>query len=135
MSSLARACYADADIYLLDDPLSAVDAHVGWHLLEHVLSRKTGLLASKTCILTTNNAKVLQCSDRVAVLVDGQLSELGTYRQLLDSNTSRLAAFLADPLVIDQNQHPGANKELHSQRNHPTTERLAQPLTTASHPG
>lgn len=44
--SLARAVYNDADIYILDDPLSAVDAHVGKHLFEHVLGPK-GLLQNK----------------------------------------------------------------------------------------
>uniref|UniRef100_A0A1I8FM76 ABC transporter domain-containing protein n=1 Tax=Macrostomum lignano TaxID=282301 RepID=A0A1I8FM76_9PLAT len=42
--SLARACYADKDIYLLDDPLSAVDVHVGKHIFERVISSETGLL-------------------------------------------------------------------------------------------
>ena len=45
--SLARAVYADADLYLLDDPLSAVDAHVGKHIFEEVLSGN-GLLGKKT---------------------------------------------------------------------------------------
>ena len=38
--SLARALYFDADILLLDDPLSAVDAHVGHHIFDHVISKK-----------------------------------------------------------------------------------------------
>lgn len=44
--SLARAVYSNADIYVLDDPLSAVDAHVGKYLFEHVLGPK-GLLQKK----------------------------------------------------------------------------------------
>jgi ABC-type multidrug transport system fused ATPase/permease subunit len=47
--SLARAVYADTDIYLLDDPLSAVDAHVGKHLFDKVLGPK-GLLKNKVNI-------------------------------------------------------------------------------------
>ena len=42
--SLARACYANADVYLLDDPLSAVDSHVGKHIFENVISSTDGLL-------------------------------------------------------------------------------------------
>ena len=47
--SLARALYSDADIYLLDDPLSAVDAHVGAHIFKHVIGSK-GLLCNKVKI-------------------------------------------------------------------------------------
>ncbi|KAF5402962.1 hypothetical protein PHET_03006 [Paragonimus heterotremus] len=97
--SLARACYADADVYLLDDPLSAVDAHVGMHLLNKVFSRSTGILASKTCILTTHSPKTLPFSDRVVLMVDGQISQHGTYRQLLQSRTSQLAEFLSDTVL------------------------------------
>ncbi|KER18276.1 hypothetical protein T265_16170, partial [Opisthorchis viverrini] len=92
---LARACYADADIYLLDDPLSAVDAHVGLHILNEVLSRSKGLLSTKTCILTTHSSKALAFSDRVGLLSDGQVVELGTYRQLVRSRHGRLNEFLS----------------------------------------
>ncbi|PIA13147.1 P-loop containing nucleoside triphosphate hydrolase protein, partial [Coemansia reversa NRRL 1564] len=51
--ALARAIYTDADIYVLDDILSAVDATVGRHIIENVLS-DTGLLAKKTRILVTH---------------------------------------------------------------------------------
>ena len=44
--SLARASYSDADIYLFDDPLSAVDAHVGKHIFDELLG-SNGLLKNK----------------------------------------------------------------------------------------
>lgn len=47
--SLARAVYNDADIYLLDDPLSAVDSHVGKHIFERVIGDR-GLLANKVTV-------------------------------------------------------------------------------------
>ncbi|KAF6767994.1 hypothetical protein AHF37_07865 [Paragonimus kellicotti] len=118
--SLARACYADADVYLLDDPLSAVDAHVGMHLLDKVFSRSTGILASKTCILTTHNPKTLQFSDRVVLMVDGQISEHGTYRQLLQSRTSQLAEFLSDTVLSQPTDRSG------SQPSHSDTQSVGQ---------
>ena len=48
--SLARAVYQDEDIYLLDDPLSAVDAHVGKHIFDHVISNN-GILKDKVSVL------------------------------------------------------------------------------------
>ncbi|ESP02032.1 hypothetical protein LOTGIDRAFT_111468, partial [Lottia gigantea] len=44
--SLARAVYNDADVYLMDDPLSAVDSHVGKHIFENVMGAN-GLLKDK----------------------------------------------------------------------------------------
>merc|ERR1712223_458613 len=51
--SLARASYSNADIYLLDDPLSAVDSHVGKHIFENVIG-PNGILSNKTRLLVTH---------------------------------------------------------------------------------
>ncbi|KAK4232106.1 ABC transporter type 1, transmembrane domain-containing protein [Podospora fimiseda] len=80
--ALARAVYARADIYLLDDVLSAVDSHVGRHIINNVLGPK-GLLASKTRILATNSIPVLVESDYICMLKEGEIAEKGTYRQLM----------------------------------------------------
>ena len=79
--TLARAVYARADIYLLDDVLSAVDQHVGRHLIDNVLGSK-GLLASKTRILATNSIPVLIEADFITLIRDGRVLEKGTYEQL-----------------------------------------------------
>ncbi|KAF5021710.1 hypothetical protein F66182_6267 [Fusarium sp. NRRL 66182] len=79
--SLARAVYARADIYLLDDVLSAVDSHVGRHIIDNVLGTR-GLLASKTRILATNAIAVLRQASYVTLLKDGEIVERGTYKQL-----------------------------------------------------
>jgi ATP-binding cassette, subfamily C (CFTR/MRP), member 1 len=80
--TLARAVYARADIYLLDDSLSAVDQHVGRHLIENVLG-PNGLLSGKTRILATNSIPVLMEADFICLLRDGKLIERGTYNQLM----------------------------------------------------
>ncbi|KAI9837542.1 MAG: hypothetical protein M1819_007193 [Sarea resinae] len=80
--TLARAVYARADVYLLDDCLSAVDQHVGRHLIENVFGPK-GLLAGKTRVLATNSIPVLLESDFVALIRDGRIVESGTYEQLM----------------------------------------------------
>ena len=54
--SLARAVYSAADTYLLDDPLSAVDSHVGKHIFQHVIGRQ-GVLAKKVIIERVKHLK------------------------------------------------------------------------------
>ncbi|XP_049455616.1 canalicular multispecific organic anion transporter 1 [Epinephelus fuscoguttatus] len=79
--SLARAAYSQADIYLLDDPLSAVDSHVGKHLFDEVIG-PNGLLKDKTRILVTHGVSFLPYVDEIVVLVDGVVSEVGSYSSL-----------------------------------------------------
>uniref|UniRef100_V5E5X8 Multidrug resistance-associated ABC transporter n=1 Tax=Kalmanozyma brasiliensis (strain GHG001) TaxID=1365824 RepID=V5E5X8_KALBG len=81
--ALARACYARADIYLLDDPLAAVDAHVGAHIFKHVIGPE-GLLRSKARILTLNSVSCLpQCDQIVSVRRGIILDERGTYDEVM----------------------------------------------------
>ncbi|KAM3862958.1 ATP-binding cassette sub-family C member 2 [Diretmus argenteus] len=85
--SLARAAYSQADIYLLDDPLSAVDSHVGNHLFDKVIG-PNGLLKHKTRILVTHGVSFLPYVDEIVVLVDGVVSEVGSYQSLLTSGAA-----------------------------------------------
>ena len=80
--SLARAVYARADVYLLDDVLSAVDQHVGRHIINNVLGDR-GLLGGKVRILATNAITVLKESDYIYMLRDRTILEKGTYQQLM----------------------------------------------------
>uniref|UniRef100_A0AAY4E1V3 Multidrug resistance-associated protein 4 n=1 Tax=Denticeps clupeoides TaxID=299321 RepID=A0AAY4E1V3_9TELE len=80
--SLARAVYQDTDIYLLDDPLSAVDAEVGRHLFEQCVC---GLLRNKPRILVTHQLQYLKAADQILVLKEGHMVARGTYTELLQS--------------------------------------------------
>lgn len=88
--NIARAAYSQADIYLLDDPLSAVDAHVGRHLIEECIC---GLMAGRTRILVTHQLHVLPHADRIFYMQEGKIVEEGTYQELIANggNFSRLA--------------------------------------------
>ncbi|XP_076819735.1 multidrug resistance-associated protein 1-like [Clavelina lepadiformis] len=83
--SIARAVYQDSDVYLFDDPLSAVDAHVGKNLFENVLG-PGGCLRRKTRLLVTNGISFLPQVDIIVVLVGGKISEIGHYDELLEKN-------------------------------------------------
>ncbi|CAH1274483.1 ABCC1 [Branchiostoma lanceolatum] len=83
--SLARAVYNDASIYYLDDPLSAVDTHVGKHIFDKVIG-PNGLLKGKTRVLVTHGISFLPQCDQITALVDGRIWLMGTYRQLLAQN-------------------------------------------------
>lgn len=81
--SLARAVYSDSDLYLLDDPLSAVDSHVGKHIFDEVISHE-GLLANKTRLLVTHGITYLPRTDHIIVLKNGKVSEQGSYQELVE---------------------------------------------------
>lgn len=80
--TLARAVYARADVYLLDDCLSAVDQHVGRHLIDNVFGPR-GLLSGKTRVLATNSIPVLMEADYICLIRDSKILEKGTYNQLM----------------------------------------------------
>uniref|UniRef100_A0A8K9XXT1 ATP-binding cassette, sub-family C (CFTR/MRP), member 12 n=1 Tax=Oncorhynchus mykiss TaxID=8022 RepID=A0A8K9XXT1_ONCMY len=78
--SLARAVYSNKDIILLDDPLSAVDAHVGKHIFEECI-KKT--LKGKSIILVTHQLQYLEFCDEILVLESGKIKEAGTHKALM----------------------------------------------------
>ncbi|ORX59695.1 multi drug resistance-associated protein MRP [Hesseltinella vesiculosa] len=88
--ALARAIYARADVYLLDDPLSAVDAHVGRHIFDHVIGPE-GLLKNKARLLVTHGIQYLPKVDKVVMLRDGQIISSGGYEALMNERTELYA--------------------------------------------
>ncbi|XP_043846485.1 ATP-binding cassette sub-family C member 4 [Dromiciops gliroides] len=80
--NLARAVYQDADIYLLDDPLSAVDGEVGRHLFEYCICQT---LHEKITILVTHQLQYLKDASQILILKDGKVVEKGTYTEFQKS--------------------------------------------------
>ncbi|GER32854.1 multidrug resistance protein ABC transporter [Striga asiatica] len=81
---IARALYQDADIYLFDDPFSAVDAHTGTHLFNECI---LGLLDSKTVIFVTHQVEFLPAADLILVMKDGKIKQAGKYNDILKSGS------------------------------------------------
>ncbi|XP_033742885.1 LOW QUALITY PROTEIN: multidrug resistance-associated protein 5-like [Pecten maximus] len=79
--SLARAVYSKSDIYLLDDPLSAVDVHVGQHLFHRCIKK---MLQGKTVILVTHQLQYMKHCDEIMVMEEGRIAENGSHESLLE---------------------------------------------------
>ncbi|KAL8092114.1 hypothetical protein AgCh_034415 [Apium graveolens] len=77
---IARALYHDVDIYLFDDPFSAVDAHTSSHLFKEVL---LGFLSGKTVIYVTHQVEFLNAADVVVVMKSGRTVQVGKYDDIL----------------------------------------------------
>lgn len=105
---LARAVYRAADVYLLDDPLSAVDARVGKHMFQQCL---VGLLAGKTRVLVTHQVHYLSAADAVAALdAHGRLLACGTLSTLLQSHPALVDAIGTDS-TKDKSSGSGVEEE------------------------
>ena len=95
--ALARAVYRQADIYLLDDPLSAVDAHVAGDLFDHCIS---GELAGKTRILVTHQTQFLPRADQIVVMHGGSVIVTGSFEQV--SRDERCKSILEQYQKMDE---------------------------------
>ena len=78
--ALARACYAGAEVALLDDPLSAVDAHVQRTLMQEVVC---GVLGKATRVLVTHQLQFLPQADLIVKMERGRVVATGTYSELV----------------------------------------------------
>ncbi|KAL0031798.1 hypothetical protein WJX79_007928 [Trebouxia sp. C0005] len=88
--ALARAVYSDADFYIMDDPLSAVDVHVGRHIFDNCIS---GVLAKKARLLVTNQLQYLPQADKIIYVESGRVVGQGSY----DKASDELRRYTVDP--------------------------------------
>ncbi|KAI8588045.1 P-loop containing nucleoside triphosphate hydrolase protein [Geranomyces variabilis] len=102
--SLACAVYARANVYLIDDTLSAVDARVGRHIFDRVLGPE-GLLRGTTRLFVTHSVQYLDAMDRILVMDDGRVVEDGVF-EVLRSNGQKLAEIIA---TMEGQQHRRAS--------------------------
>lgn len=91
---LARAVYSNADIFLLDDPLSAVDTKVGGKLFESCI---LGELSGRVRLLATHQLQYLSKVDRIAVLEKGSITHLGGYEELREKGAFHGIVELSEP--------------------------------------
>ena len=81
--NIARAIYFNSDIVLMDDPLSAVDAHVGRHIFDDAIC---GLLRDKCRILATHQLHVLSRCDRIIWMQEGHIETVDTFANLMNND-------------------------------------------------
>ncbi|XP_017474879.1 PREDICTED: probable multidrug resistance-associated protein lethal(2)03659 [Rhagoletis zephyria] len=96
--SLARAVYRKADVYLLDDPLSAVDTHVGRHLFDQCLR---GFLREDIVILVTHQLQFLEQADIIVIMDKGKISAVGTYESMRKSGLDFAKLLVAPDMSAD----------------------------------
>ncbi|KAG6461025.1 multidrug resistance-associated protein 4 isoform X1 [Manduca sexta] len=121
--NLARAVYRQADIYLLDDPLSAVDAHVGRQLFDECIN---GYLRHTTRILVTHQLHYLKAADYIVIMNNGTVDASGTYEELLTSGKD-FAKLLSSSQ--DENQD-----EAETEKPPPMSRRTSARLSTTRRP-
>ncbi|KAG2463188.1 MRP5 protein, partial [Polypterus senegalus] len=88
--SLARALYSNRSIYILDDPLSALDAHVGNHIFNNAIKKQ---LKHKTILFVTHQLQYLVDCDEVIFMKEGSITEKGSHEDLMKLNGDYAAMF------------------------------------------
>uniref|UniRef100_A0A182IDE7 Uncharacterized protein n=1 Tax=Anopheles arabiensis TaxID=7173 RepID=A0A182IDE7_ANOAR len=96
--NLARAIYRKADIYLLDDPLSAVDTHVGKHIFELCIR---DFLANRVCVLVTHQLQYLKDVQQIVLMNAGRVEACGSYKELKKSNIESIMALTPDESPLE----------------------------------
>ncbi|QLL33659.1 hypothetical protein HG536_0E05700 [Torulaspora globosa] len=112
--SLARAVYSRADLCLLDDILSAVDAEVSKNIVEKVLDRENGLLKNKTVVLTTNAISVLDRSQMIYALEGGHIVEKASYKDVIASSKASTLKMMIEEFGRNIEYSSGIAGENHS---------------------
>ncbi|KAI4466024.1 atp-binding cassette sub-family c [Holotrichia oblita] len=135
--NLARAIYKQADIYLLDDPLSAVDAHVGKWLFEECIM---GYLGGQTRILVTHQLQYLKKADLIIVLNNGKIEAQGTFDELSKSSVSYTKLLIAADETTEKDkdvkesddQLPSKSHRVENDQNHSEEEEKIIPRDSSA---
>jgi len=98
--SLARSLYSQSDIYLLDDPLSAVDSRVGRIIFNKAIKE---MLKEKTVILVTHHLDYAKEADRVVVMKDGGIEAQGKFEDLVEMKLDLLQVFSGEDNKSEEN--------------------------------
>ena len=108
--SLARAMYCDNDIYILDDPISALDAHVGKNIMHNCI---INYLKDKTRILATHALQYTSFADRIYYMKNGEINWEGTYEELIHQKFySQFAEKINSKIEKNENkENSNSNKE------------------------
>lgn len=106
---IARALYSDADIFLFDDSLSAVDSNVGKQLLNNCIN---GYLKNKIRILITCHVNHLESANNILVFNKGEIEAQGDYAAIMKSNVAALKSLAKD----DDDSSAAASPEAEAER-------------------
>ncbi|XP_028090855.1 ABC transporter C family member 2-like [Camellia sinensis] len=116
--SMARAVYSNSDVYIFDDPLSALDAHVGRQVFEKCIKEE---LRGKTRVLVTNQLHFLSQVDRIILVHEGMVKEEGTFEYLsnngvlfqkLMENAGKMEEYVEEKEDDEKASHETAKPEL-----------------------
>ncbi|RLU20387.1 hypothetical protein DMN91_006996 [Ooceraea biroi] len=128
--NLARAVYRQADLYLLDDPLSAVDTHVARHLYKKCI---TEYLHNKTRILVTHQLQFLKQADHIVMLDRGFIKTQGSYNELVKSDQDFIEMIhILDHQAQKREENVRRTSEMSSARKNSSLIRRVSQLSTAS---
>ncbi|XP_057372866.1 ATP-binding cassette sub-family C member 5-like [Daphnia carinata] len=128
--AMARALYADRDIYLLDDPLSAVDGHVGQHIFEKYIR---GALKGKTIVFVTHQLQYLSQCDEVVFMDEGRILDQGRHVDLMNRNgryTTLIHTFLSQKDEDNVKEEEQADPHSVNGRSKPSSPIQSSPATS-----
>ncbi|PLB54684.1 putative ABC multidrug transporter [Aspergillus steynii IBT 23096] len=118
--NIARAIYSNSELVLLDDPLSAVDAHVGKQIMDNAIC---GLLRDRCRVLATHQLHVLGRCDRIIVMDQGRIHAVDTFANLMrDDEVFRTIMATTAQLESSDKQTPSHNTEIQPTEEKPKNE-------------
>lgn len=111
--SLARSIYSENDIYLFDDPISALDAHVGHNIMTNLIMKE---LKNKTRILVTHALQYIHNCDRIILMKGGSIEWIGSPKDLCNQPfytdlCMKLEKKDSSPEVKDNEKNDNENKK------------------------